>query len=86
MLLVLISFIENQDNTFNIDKMCTDPNTSKYLSYPCRWQKNQTNSTVEYQKYPKEFSNYLKNTPLKYDGVWDINCNNQKKCKWKSIN
>ena len=68
---------------FDIDYMCQDKSTKKYLEWPCWWRENESNFLIESQKLPKKFNNYLKNTPLKYDGVWERKCNtNYLKCIW----
>ena len=54
---------------------------SPYKSFPMgiepnfiglnNWKKKyQKGNCIHYQKYPLEFKRYVKNTPLKYDGLW----------------
>lgn len=69
---------------FDIDYMCQDKKENRYLGWPCWWRKNASNYCVKYPKIEKRFENYLRNTPLKYDGIWDKKCDNDfKKCYWK---
>jgi len=66
---------------FDKNVQCKLPQTRRYLGWPCWWTKNATNYCVPEQKLNKPFKNYLNNTPLYYDGIWQ-NINNQ---RWKLI-
>jgi len=75
---------------FNIDYRCQNNRLNTYLGFPCWWRKyasNQTdilnnqllnnNTMIKNNMYPK-------NTPLKYDGIWNKEYSN--KCNdyiWK---
>ena len=59
---------------FNIDLQCKNKQENKYLGWKCWWNKNQTKNLVKPDDSFKgtEFSNYLRNTPLKYDGIFRL--------------
>ena len=69
---------------FDIDYMCKNKNTKRYLGWPCWWRKYASNYCVKYPNVSTPFANYLHNTPLKFDGIWDKTCGpNQDNCEWK---
>ena len=43
----------------------------EYLGWDKWWSLFQQKSCVQKQNYPSMFSNFLKNKPLKYDGIWE---------------
>ena len=69
---------------FDIDYMCKNNNTKKYLGWPCWWRKYASNYSVKYPNVSTQFANYLHNTSLKFDGIWDKVCDSkQEDCQWK---
>lgn len=61
---------------YNIDKQCNNPNISKYLDWKCWYNKNQNlkKNSIMNDNYFSDtiFTDYLKNTKLKYDGIFDL--------------
>jgi len=80
-----VNVINQQRNipSFNINKQCNDPNLKPYLGWKCyanELQKSNINECTNWKGTP--FYNYLKNNPLKFDGIWDEKCN-KNNCIWK---
>ena len=59
---------------YNINKQCNNPNISKYLDWKCWYNKYQNTNSIIKDNYLSDtiFSDYLKNTKLKYDGIFDL--------------
>jgi len=61
---------------YNIDKQCNNPNISKYLDWKCwynKYQNRKMNSIINDNYFSDTiFSDYLKNTKLKYDGIFNL--------------
>ena len=75
------------DIPFDVDYMCKNKNTKKDLGWPCWWRKHASKYLVNSTNVSKPFANYLHNTPLKFDGIWDKVCDsNQGNCNWKLEN
>ena len=58
---------------FNIDKQCQGE-LQKNLGWKCWWRENQSKWLIPKDTYFNDtpFTNYIKNTPLKYDGVFKL--------------
>lgn len=61
---------------YNIDEQCNNPNISKYLNWKCWYNKNAIkpkNTIINHNNFSDTiFSDYLNNTRLKYDGIFDL--------------
>lgn len=69
--------------TFNIENQCNDKSMKKYLGLKCFYNKIQKSNIKDNTNWKGTvFYNYLKNTPLKYDGLWSTKCNNNN-CLWQ---
>ena len=58
---------------FNIDEQCNS-NNKRNLGWKCWWRDNQSDFNVSKDDSFKNtsFTNYLKNTPIKYDGIFEL--------------
>lgn len=80
-----VDFINQKHDvpSFNIDVQCKEPYLKKYLGWKCfanQIQKTEFNDDTNWKG--THFYNYLKNNPLKYDGIWGEECK-QYNCLWK---
>jgi len=60
---------------YNIDNQCNNSNISKHLEWKCWLNRNKPKNDLQMCIINNDniFSNYLNNTKLKYDGIFDLN-------------
>ena len=65
--------------SFNIDLQCKDKNMKQYIGWKCYVRDHFSKMDIKEKTdwSGTVFSNYLKNTPLRFDGVWKESLKNK---------